>query len=190
MKVENNSVRLIVIGDVGVGKSSVINLIMGKYVADVNDVATRKTSNVITHRDCINNIFIEVTETLGDPYSIANHISNRCIGYNIALCVIRKGQITRNTKDLVNTLREVIPDIPIMLVVTHCDFDSPMDRWKQENEDFVTHTVSPDFIICVTTVNSRNDKYLSDRYSYSRDILLGTILSNICVNASCLSKLK
>jgi len=131
----------------GVGKSSLINLLLGENRASTSDAAKGCTFEVSVYEDHINkNIFYD-TVGLNEPRkgtvsakealrSLTKLLRTIESGVNLMIFVIRKGRIT----DTMATNYAVFVHgicgnkVPVVLAVTGCEADADADSWYLENQ--------------------------------------------------------
>jgi len=137
--------RILVFGEAGKGKSSVIKLVTDDESIITSDGAIGCTFECKTY-ETDHFIFIDTTG-LGEgsqgtvPNATAiqqliKFIKDNKDGFSLMVMVRKKDRITNidenNYKLFYETLSE--EKIPILLVITHCDFDEPIDQWWQKNK--------------------------------------------------------
>jgi len=142
--------RILVIGQTGAGKSSLVNLLAGKKVAKVSDGAKGCTFQFETYQvDCNGEIF-ELIDTVGLNEGSAGtvkpkeamkmlikFIKGNKRGFSCILFVMPKGRITdsfeKNHMLFYQTLLH--GETPSILFLGHCESDDPMDTWIKNEEN-------------------------------------------------------
>ncbi|KAF8552191.1 hypothetical protein OG21DRAFT_1511766 [Imleria badia] len=178
--------NVIIFGETGTGKSSVVNLIAGSKLADTSPDAGACTfaSNpyhVVLQNDrpfCIwDTIGLNEPEISHDDYLRAVKHAYRLIkelehsgGVHLLLLCIR-GRITKSVQQnyrlFVNVLCE--EKVPLCVVVTNLENEPCMEEWWNLNaEAFEKYGISTDGHACITASPGIEDVF-RDRYEESRE---------------------
>ena len=166
MKTKN----VVIFGEGGVGKSSTVNMIFERNVA-----ATSSSSRGCTFESrCYSapgdgyrfNIYDTVGLNEADRGRVkAGQALKNLIdlmlrldeGVHLLVMCIQRGRISYAAASNYQVFYEGMFNkrIPIILVITHCEQDEPIDQWKKDNEFELKETYDMKFeqIICVTTLN-------------------------------------
>ncbi|KIK27898.1 hypothetical protein PISMIDRAFT_674209, partial [Pisolithus microcarpus 441] len=140
----SNSLNIILFGETGVGKSSVINLIAERSVAEVSPDADGCTMNSTDYQFTIGSRKITIWDTVGleEPqmgingyytaivkaYSLIQKLS-KAGGVDLLLFCIRGNRVTATTQSNYRLFYEVLCDkqVPIALVITHLEREHKME---------------------------------------------------------------
>ena len=139
--------RILVIGQTGAGKSSLINLLAGKKMAAVCDSAKGCTFKFEMYQVEYDGGFFELIDTVGlnegsngtvtqkDAMKmLIKFIKGNRRGFNCVLFVMPKGRLTdsfeKNHMLFYRTLLD--GNTPALLFVGHCEADEPTDKWFQD----------------------------------------------------------
>jgi small GTP-binding protein len=143
--------RILVIGQTGAGKSSLVNLLAGKKVANVCDGANGCTFKFETYQCDYNGELFELIDTVGlnegskgtvkpkDAMKmLIKFIKGNKRGFSCILFVMPKGRITESfEKNHMLFCRTLLDGkTPAILFLSHCESDDPMNTWitKEENK--------------------------------------------------------
>ena len=172
--------NVIIFGESGVGKSSVVNLIAGRKVAE-----TSPDAGSCTFASNRYNVVLEgrpycIWDTIGlnEPdlscedylrsikhaYKLINNLE-RSGGIHLLLLCMR-GRITesvqQNYKLFINVLCE--KKVPLGIVVTHLENEQCMEGWWKENEEvFRRYNISADGHACITAISGVLDDVFKER---------------------------
>jgi len=145
-----SSINIILFGETGVGKSSVINLIAGRTVADTSPNVRGCTMSsqqyaftVGGRRFCIwDTVGLEEPEmgvngylaAIENALELIQQLSQRG-GVSLLLFCIRGNRITSTTQSNYRLFYEVLcnSDVPISLVITNVERESNMEDWWARN---------------------------------------------------------
>ncbi|KAF9237153.1 P-loop containing nucleoside triphosphate hydrolase protein [Melanogaster broomeanus] len=147
-------INIILFGDTGVGKSSVINLIAGRMVAEVSQgaVACTKFSKEylldvdgrrysiwdtvgVDDRDMGTNGYLNAIEK---AHELIQHLSQEG-GVDLLLFCIPGNRITVSMQSNYRLFYEVLcgSAVPISLVITHLEREPDMDAWWSRNSNIL-----------------------------------------------------
>ncbi|KAF8557947.1 P-loop containing nucleoside triphosphate hydrolase protein [Imleria badia] len=162
------SVNAVLLGETGVGKSAVVNLISGHQVASVSSDASGHTLSSRPFSIPIDGRTFHIWDTpgldqpemgaVGYMAAIEEHLTliqqlSEQGGIDLVLFCIRGGPITVNTLRHYRLFYEVLyrSQVPIALVITHLEREPDMEAWWTRNQSsFETHGIKPAGHACVT----------------------------------------
>jgi GTPase Era involved in 16S rRNA processing len=188
--------NVIVFGETGVGKSSVINMVAGKDVAEKTNRAKGCTFQSMAHPVKIAGRTVALWDTAGlnegnkGKVAAKDAIVNLCCllrglkeGVSLLVYCVR-GRIKETTAKNYSLFFEAVcqTKVPIVLVATGLEEENSMDEWWNENEEayrrekmfFSSHA-------CVTATKGKlkKGKYVyEDEYEASRVKMLDLISEN------------
>lgn len=161
--------NVLIIGETGVGKSSVVNLIAGEVRAEVSpdcDVCTTKTTR---YDITIGSMSLHVWEIVGfnqprDPTD--NEIpvpdvdlgsilaDDKATAVDVVLFCMRAERVREITKKFFNFVKDMFGDqVPIVLVINHWAKRDMEDWWRQNEEPLRTKRgIEGDEHVCVTGI--------------------------------------
>ncbi|KAL4079872.1 P-loop containing nucleoside triphosphate hydrolase protein [Scleroderma yunnanense] len=162
------SINVIVFGETGVGKSSVVNLIAGRPVAEVSPDVAGCTMESKEYKFNVDTMDLSIWDTVGlaepemgvDGYIPA--IEKACSlikqlrdagGVDLLLFCIRGNQFTMTMQNNYRLFYEVLcgQQVPIALVITHLEGEEVMEEWWNRNKDNVAkHGIKCAAHACVT----------------------------------------
>lgn len=167
---QNSSVsavsRILIIGERGAGKSSLINLLAAKKLADINHDATKCMFQSTTYQATHNGKTFELIEIVGlseggqgsiQPYDslkmLIDFIDHNKSGFNCILFVMPSRPITevfKNNHDLL--CRNILQGkTPAILFVGHCESDEPINSWiRKEQHQHAVNAIGFSDVICGT----------------------------------------
>ncbi|KAI6169535.1 P-loop containing nucleoside triphosphate hydrolase protein [Pisolithus thermaeus] len=176
-----NSLNIILFGETGVGKSSVINLTAGGPVAKVSPDADGCTMNSKDYQFPIGSRNITIWDTAGleepqmgmNGYYAAIVKANGLIqklssagGVDLLLFCIRGTRITATTQSNYRLFYEVLcnKQVPIALVITHLEREHRMeDLWTRNEGRILKYGIKCTRHACVTCVTNREEKVRESR---------------------------
>ncbi|KAN0094480.1 P-loop containing nucleoside triphosphate hydrolase protein [Tylopilus felleus] len=143
----SNSLNILLFGETGHGKSSVINLIAGRQIAEVSNRAEACTLSFKSHKFAVNGRAYHIWDTVGlnEPDMEFNAIEQACDlirgltsegGVDLLLFCIRAPRATATSQANYRLFYEVLckSQVPIAIVVTHLEQEkADMDEWWKRN---------------------------------------------------------
>ncbi|KAF8899489.1 P-loop containing nucleoside triphosphate hydrolase protein [Gymnopilus junonius] len=144
--------NVIVFGETGVGKSSLINLILGRDKADISSGAKGCTFESTVYSGAIQgnpfNFYdtvglgehssgtVDSAKAVGHLYQLVKRLANSG-GIHLLVFVIKCGRVTEAmVKNYSLFFKGFCEEkLSIVIAVTGCENDEPMDQWWVENED-------------------------------------------------------
>ena len=193
--------NVVIVGETGVGKSSVVNLIAGELLADVSSSASGCTMeatsyDVILPDDKGLNHHIRLFDTVGlnEPslsktdYLTAIEKANTLIcqlqhtgGIRLLLFCIRGGRITAMMQKNYRLFRDILCQntVPLAFVITGLENEASMEGfWEQNVSLFEAYGLSCASHACVTAIRGLNNCY-AERYYESQKTIRIMLLAHM-----------
>jgi len=181
--------NIVIFGETGAGKSSVVNLIAGKRLAEVGSSARGCTFKSASYEDAIEEFSIRMHDTVGlnegEGGTVAareaiielyNLIEGLREGISLLVFCLR-GRIKDTTKKNYKLFFEGLcqMQVPIVLVVTGLELEEPdMQSWWSRNaQEFNSSQMVFDGHACITSTKgkARNGKFMyEEEYAESRSL--------------------
>ncbi|KAG2124491.1 P-loop containing nucleoside triphosphate hydrolase protein [Suillus cothurnatus] len=180
--------NIVIFGETGAGKSSVINLMAGQQIAHISPDShrcTRWTEYPITFE---NGTQYKVFDTIGleeprlqtrdyltaisNAYGLINTLKERG-GIDLLLFCIRGGRVTATMKSNYRLFFEFLceEEVPLVLVVTNLEREVNMEDWYTRNVGHLEkHNIRSVGHACITAANLLDGRH-RDKYEESRGIL-------------------
>ncbi|KAI6013707.1 P-loop containing nucleoside triphosphate hydrolase protein [Pisolithus microcarpus] len=147
----SNTLNVILFGETGVGKSSVINLMAGSLVAEVSSDLGGCTMNSTDYKVTIGSRKITIWDTVGleepemgvNGYYLAIAQAHSLIqklgqagGVDLLLFCIRGNRITSTTQSNYRLFYEILCDkqVPVAFVITNLEKENRMEDWWTRHE--------------------------------------------------------
>ncbi|KAJ3494496.1 hypothetical protein NLJ89_g10795 [Agrocybe chaxingu] len=151
--------NIIVFGETGTGKSSLINMLAGQSIAGVSNRALGGTFSSTPHDITLNGAPYRIWDTAG-----LNEGDHGSVPADVALGNLRT--LVGNMSDGINLLvvlhaRDALPiicqgKVPIVIVITGLENESPMETWWDENhEELEKYEIKVDGHACVTATRGK-----------------------------------
>ncbi|CAF0741297.1 unnamed protein product [Adineta steineri] len=183
------SFNVVIFGESGVGKSSLINLLFNKDIAETSDAALGCTFESKLYRGDREGHSFNIYDTTGLNESekglvkpevavgnLMKLINSLTDGIHLLIMCMKKGRINNAVSNNYQLFYDGIfeASVPILLVVTQCELDDPIDSWKIHNQALLRSQFKMNFhdIICVTTLNKgKHASKFKEEYTLSREAL-------------------
>ncbi|OAX31803.1 P-loop containing nucleoside triphosphate hydrolase protein, partial [Rhizopogon vinicolor AM-OR11-026] len=194
--------NVIVFGESGVGKSSVINMLTGEPVAAVSNQAVGCTYESTKYRATIDGREVMLYDTAGLNEAEAGTVSpQRAIQnlrslvedlktVNLLVYCIRGTRFRKIVADNYNIFRRMIcgrargPKVPIVLVITGLENEDNMDDWWKDNRAYFDQ-YKMEFCghVCITATRGRalkdGSRYIfQDLYDTSKEKVMELLADN------------
>ncbi|KAF8548921.1 hypothetical protein OG21DRAFT_664093 [Imleria badia] len=146
----SSSLNIILFGESGVGKSSMINLIAGRYIAETSPDVRPCTMSHKAYYFPVNGRSYYIWDTVGleepelacngylaaieQSYELIQHLTEQG-GVDLLLFCIRGNRVTGTTQSNYRLFHEVLcrSSVPIALVITHLEREDDMEDWWKRN---------------------------------------------------------
>jgi len=142
----SSSLNIIVFGQTGSGKSSVINLIAGRQIATVSNGAAGCTLSFKPYTFPVHGRALHIWDTVGldepdeeftaieQAWELIEHLTSQG-GVDLLLFCIRAPRITATSQANYRLFYEVLcrSSVPIALVITHLEREADMENWWERN---------------------------------------------------------
>ncbi|KAL4074306.1 P-loop containing nucleoside triphosphate hydrolase protein [Scleroderma yunnanense] len=173
----SQTLNIILFGETGVGKSSVINLIAGSPIAKTSPDADGCTMRSQSYEFNVGSRGIKIWDTVGleEPQMGVNgyytaivnayaliHKLHDAGGVDLLLFCIRGSRITTTIQSNYRLFYEILCDkqVPIALVITHLERENPMEDWWKRNQSSISkYGIHSAGHACVTGIVDRGEKY-------------------------------
>ena len=184
--------NIVVFGETGAGKSSVINLMAGRKVATTSPDDHRCTLHWTEYTVTFDNKKYQVFETVGleepliqpqeylsaiiNAYGLINALKERG-GINLLLFCIRGGRVTATMQSNYRLFFEFLCEekVPLALVVTNLEREIRMEDWYTRNEIHLEkQNIRSIGHACITTATTLDGRY-NDKYEESRKIVRSVV---------------
>jgi tRNA U34 5-carboxymethylaminomethyl modifying GTPase MnmE/TrmE len=185
--------NIVIFGETGAGKSSVINLMAGKQIAHISPDSHRCTLHWTEYPITFENgTRYKVFDTVGleeprlqtkdyltaisNAYGLINTLKERG-GIDLLLFCIRGGRVTATLQNNYRLFFEFLceEEVPLVLVVTNLEREVNMEDWYTRNVTHLEkHNIRSAGHACITAANLLDGRH-KDKYEESRGILRRTV---------------
>ncbi|KAG1720687.1 uncharacterized protein EDB91DRAFT_1088738 [Suillus paluster] len=188
--------NVVIFGQSGVGKSSIINLLAGKKVAKTSADRKRCTLEYEGYDVTIENEPYRIYDTAGvdsdlmDPSGFLDAVTNAHKlmrelkekgGPHLLLYCMKAGRIQGAFATNYRLFYEFLFEkkVPVALVITHLEREDPMDQWYTRNKTLLDHhAVKWIDQACITADANLDAKYVQ-KYTASREEVGDLIKRNV-----------
>ncbi|KAF8635777.1 hypothetical protein AX17_003853 [Amanita inopinata Kibby_2008] len=195
--------NIILFGETGAGKSSVVNLIVGENVAPISSRSVGCTfkSNRYTAKIDQSLFFIHDTAGLDEGQTgtvpredaivqLYQLLRNLESGVNLLIFCMRAPRIKESCYRNWRLFREIIcrDRVPIVLAITGLEAEDNMDDWwRREKMAFTRYEMFPHGVACLTATRGKEKKggrhLYDEEYEESREKIRTVLQENCLVNA-------
>ena len=206
------SPNVLIFGETGVGKSSVINLIAGEPLAPVSSSSSSCTMEAVSYDVVLtdsqglgHHIRLFDTTGLNQPsLSKTNYLTpiekasmlitelQRTGGISLLILCIRGGRITAVTYNNYHLFCHILcqNQVPVAFVITGMEKEQPLEGWWDRNATmFETYNLLCTSHVCVTTIRGLNDCYAT-QYQQSQIAIRSMLLEHLSSTTRTVAKVK
>ncbi|KIJ18987.1 hypothetical protein PAXINDRAFT_70273 [Paxillus involutus ATCC 200175] len=190
-----NRRNILIVGEVGVGKSSLVNLITGQQRAITSNGARSCTLQSQEHITTLGSVQLALHDTAGlheavgrmkmDAYLDAVHQAYTLIsklessgGISLLLFCMKGGRISMTMQQTYNLFVEVLCNykVPVVIAVTHLEGYDCMEEWWIENEKLISeYGLKSIGHACITATPGYRNMFM-DKYEQSRETMKKLLL--------------
>ena len=179
--------NVVIFGESGVGKSSLVNMVLGKDVAQTSSSAQGCTFGSAPYKATFSEYTFTLYDTAGlneittvqpkeavvNLYELMTRLHE---GISLLVYVVRGPRIKETTLRNYQLFHNILCDrkVPIVLVVTGLEFEEPMSEWWGRNSKaFSQHKMSFAGQACITATRGKmGERYvLEEKYNASCDLV-------------------
>ena len=181
----SSSLNIILFGETGVGKSSVINLIAGRQIADTSPDVQGCTMSFKPYTFPVKGRNFHIWDTVGleepemgvngylsaieQSFELIQHLTSQG-GVDLLLFCIRGNRVTATTQSNYRLFYEVLcrSKVPIAVIVTHLEREPDMEKWWERNvESLDKYGIKAAGHACVTGLPTHS-KYRESQHNIWR----------------------
>ncbi|KAG0704674.1 P-loop containing nucleoside triphosphate hydrolase protein [Suillus ampliporus] len=186
-------VNIVIFGEVGAGKSSVVNLMAGKQIAHISPDSYRCTLHwteytVTFENGARHNVFDtvglegprlqtgEYLSAIANAYGLINTLKERG-GISLLLFCVRGNRVTATMQSNYRLFFEFLCEekVPLALVVTNLEREENMEDWYTRNKHHLEkYNIKSVGHACITAASLLDGRH-REKYEESRGILRGVV---------------
>jgi GTP-binding protein EngB required for normal cell division len=178
--------NVIVFGETGAGKSSVVNMLAGKPIAATSSAAAGVTFQSNRHEIMIRGLPFNIYDTVGLSEGDAGKVTARTAikslyrlicevegGVNLLVYVVRGPRIRGAARKNYHMFHEIFckKKVPIVIVVTGLEEEHDRQAWWESNKE---HFLNQDMVFaaaaCITASRGKNGVYSKDYEESKRSV--------------------
>jgi GTPase Era involved in 16S rRNA processing len=176
---ESRPKTIVVFGETGAGKSSLINLMAGKEIAHTSPDMQRCTLRWDEYAMNFNGNSYTVFDTIGleepqlgikeylesveNAYKLVKELDKRG-GIDLLLFCVRAGKFTRTIQSNYRLFHEFLCEkkVPIVLAITNLEREKRMEEWWERNQaTFKKYQIEVAGHACITAANRLDGKHIN-----------------------------
>ena len=187
--------NILIVGDVGVGKSSLVNLIAGddraitssgaksctlhsqEYVVTLDGVEFALHDTAGLHEAQGNMKTSDYLDAIHQAYGLISRLE-RSGGISLLVFCMKGGRISITMQQTYNLFVEVLCNrqVPVVIAVTHLEMFDDMEEWWRENDGAIKeYGLRSLGHACITTTRGYRNIF-SDKFEQSREVIQKLLL--------------